>query len=64
MTIADRLELSSITYRYTQGVRADIGKYACQHGVTAAVSHFSRKLGHCVSKTTVHSMKKAYFEGR
>ena len=30
--------------RYITGVPADIGKYACQHGVAATAKHFSRKL--------------------
>ena len=45
--------------RYTSAVRADIGKYACQHGTWAASAHFSRKLR---SKSTIHSIKLAYLK--
>ncbi len=50
-------------YRYSPGTRADIGRYACQHGVAAAARIFSRKLSYRVSVTTVHSIKKVYLEG-
>ena len=43
-------------------MRAEIGKYACHHGITAAVRFFSRKLEHDVSKSTILSIKKAYLE--
>ena len=47
---------------YTPAVRAQIGKYACQHGSAAASSFFSKKLGENVSKTSVQSIKVAYLE--
>lgn len=49
-------------YRYTATVRADIGKYACRHGARAASSHFSRKLGEKINKSTVHSIKLGYLK--
>ena len=49
-------------YRYSPSVRADIGRYASQHGVTAAAREFTRKLGVTVGISTVHSIKKAYIE--
>ncbi len=51
-------------YRYSPSVRANIGRYACFHGIAAAARYFSHKLGHRVSETTVHSIKKAYLEGK
>ena len=45
--------------RYSPSVRADIGRYACLHGTTAAARHFSRKLG---CPLNAHSIKKAYNE--
>ena len=49
--------------RYSARELAQIGKYACEHGLTAAASYFSRKWGVRVSKPTVQSMKKAYVDG-
>ena len=51
-----------LTSRYSPKVRADITKYASQHGAPAASAFFSRKLGVNVSKSSVNSMKKAYVE--
>ena len=34
--------------------------YAVQHGLTSAASHFSRKFGMNVSRTTVNSIRSAY----
>ena len=48
--------------RYSSSVCADIGRYASQHGAAAASRHFTHKLGHPVSKTTVSSIKKAFVE--
>ena len=39
-----------------------MGKYTSCHGVAAAARFFTRKLGHQVSETTVHSMKNAYLQ--
>lgn len=47
-------------YRYSAKDRADIAKYAGQHGLTSAAGHFSRKFGVRVSKTTVKSIRSAY----
>ena len=52
-----------ITCRYDPSIRAEIGKYASQHGVAATARLYSRKLGHKVSETTANSLKKAYLEG-
>ena len=49
--------------RYSDTVRAEIGKYASQHGVAAAARHFSKKLDNCVSETTVRSIRNVYIEG-
>ena len=43
-------------------VRADIGRYTCVYGTAAAARHFSKKLGHPVDASYVHSIKKAYKE--
>ena len=48
--------------RFNPKETVEIARYACHHGVTAAVVHFSRKLGHRVRESTVHSIKKAYFD--
>ena len=50
-------------FRYSPSIRADIGKYACQHGITAAAIYFSKKLENEVCTSTVQSIKKAYLEG-
>ena len=47
-------------YRYSPHVRADIGKYASLHGVTAAAHYFSRKLGQTISQTTVRCIQDSY----
>ena len=49
-------------FRYTPEDRAAIGRYACKHGVKAASTYFSRKLGKKINKSSVHSMKVAYLE--
>ena len=46
--------------KYSPTVRAEIGKYACHHGVAAAARFFSRRLDKKVSETTVRSIKTAY----
>ena len=49
--------------KYSAKDRAEIGKYASQHGLTAAAGHFSRKLGVNMSKSTIQSIKKSYLDG-
>ena len=49
--------------RYSATDCAEIGKYACHHGVAAAARFFSRKLDKRVSESTVQSIKNAYVEG-
>ena len=39
-----------------------MARYACQNGILAAVLHFSKRVGHCVRNSTVHSIKAAYLE--
>lgn len=53
----------NLLFRYSPSIRADIGKYACQHGITAAAVYFSKKLENKVCTSMVQSIKKAYFEG-
>ena len=48
--------------RYSPHVRAEIGKYASQHGIAATARFYTRKLGHSVSETTAYSLKKAYLQ--
>ena len=55
-------KIASNICRYTPVARAEIGKYCCIHGVAATSRHFTRKLTN-VSKTTVHSIKKADLKG-
>ena len=50
-------------FRYTAKERAQIGKYAHLHGITATAKHFSRKMGVTVSKPTVQSILKSYVVG-
>ena len=45
---------------YSEAEHAAMGKYACQHGATAAAKYFSKKLGKAVSKSTVQAIKKTY----
>ena len=47
-----------IACRYDPSIRAEIGKYASQHGVAATARLYSRKLGYKVSETTANSLKK------
>ena len=54
--------ISLSVYRYTPSQCAEIGKYTRLHGVAASSRHFTRKLGHQVSETTVHSIRKAYMD--
>ena len=53
------------SHRYTACERADISKYTCEHGLSAAATcrHFSKKFGQKISVTTVHSIKRAYAQG-
>ena len=48
--------------KYTAIDRAKNGKYACNHGSTAAARMFSKKLGKPVTESTARSIKKAYVE--
>ena len=43
-------------------MRLQIARYACENGISAASLHFSRKLGHPVTSSTVHSIKTNYLE--
>ena len=47
---------------YTSSKCSQIGKYASQHGATAASRHFSSKLKKSVSRSTAKSLKKVYEE--
>ena len=49
-------------HRYSPRECADIGRYASQHGMAAAVRFFSRKLKSTVRETTVRTIKTAYVE--
>ena len=49
-----------IYYRYSSETRAEIGKHASVHGVTAAANLFSQRLGEKISLTTVRSIRDAY----
>ena len=42
--------------------RAKIGKYASEIGDSAAARHFSTVLSKSISRTTVHGLKKAYYQ--
>ena len=46
-------------YRYSPKERAQIGRYALEHGVPAATKKFSRKLDVELSETTVIRRGKA-----
>ena len=47
-------------HHYMAEVRAKIAKYASEHANRAAVTKFSRELGHTVSEHTVRNVKSAY----
>ena len=49
-------------YRYSLKERAQIGRYASEHGVAAATKKFSRKLDVELSETTVRSIRDGYLE--
>jgi hypothetical protein len=46
--------------QYTAELRAEIGRYASQHGSAAAVKHFSNSLGREISESTVRGMRDKY----
>ena len=50
--------------RYLPCDCADIGRNACLHGTIAAARQFSKKLGHPLNVWTIHSIKKAFKEGK
>ena len=51
-----------VRHRYSPQVRAEIGKYASQHGIASMAKFYTRKLGHSVSESTAYSLKKAYLQ--
>ena len=59
--ISDQFSLHVIC-RYSPETRAEIGKYACQNGITRTACYFSRKLKENVSESTVQSIRKTYLE--
>ena len=44
----------------SDNIRAQIGKYAGEHGVSAAARHFTKVIGKPISVSTVYDCKKAY----
>ena len=46
-------------HKLSPALRANIGKYACENGMTAA-RHFSHQLEKSLNEITVRSIKKAY----
>lgn len=46
--------------KYSPKERAEIGKYAVQHGILATRTVFSRKLGMKINKSTISCIKTAY----
>ena len=46
--------------KYSPKERAEIGKYALQHGISATRTVFSKKLGTKISKSTISCIKTAY----
>ena len=49
-------------YRYSPKERAQIRRYALEHGMAAATKKFSRKLDVELSETTVRSIRDGYLE--
>ena len=41
-------------------IRAQIGKYAGENGVSVAATHFTKVIGTSISVSAVHDCKKAY----
>jgi len=46
--------------QYSAEMRANIGKFAAQHGNVAAVRHFSEELGRTISESTIRTMRDKY----
>ena len=46
--------------RYTPEERMEIGRYACNHGITAAARYFTRRFQQSVRESTVQYIKKEY----
>ena len=51
-----------ICLRYSPKERAEIGKFASQHGASAASAHFYRKWKVKINPSTIHSIKKDYLQ--
>ena len=47
-------------HSYSSHQRADIGRYAAQHGPTAASRHFTKQLGHSVPESTARKFRDLY----
>ena len=56
------LWLSIYIYRYTPSKHAEMGRYTSVHRAATAARFFTRKFGHQVSKTTLHSVKRTYLQ--
>ena len=50
--------------KYSPKERAEIGKYAVQHGISSTRTVFSRKLGMKISNSTISCIKTAYEQER
>ena len=46
--------------KFSDELRADIGRYASYHGVAPASRHFTKKLGDKVGESTVRSIRDSY----
>lgn len=46
--------------KYSAEVRAEIGKYAVQHGNIAAIRHFAEQTGQTIPESTIREMKDKY----
>ena len=46
--------------KYTEKQRAQVGRYAAENGVQAAVRKFSREFNHSINESTIRGFMKAY----
>ena len=55
-----RQQKTKLYHSYSSKQRADIGRYAAQHGPTAASRQFTKELGHPVTESTARKFRDLY----
>ncbi|KAG0728467.1 Cytosolic Fe-S cluster assembly factor NUBP2 [Chionoecetes opilio] len=65
-TVGKRVNLPSTSARqkrsYSLQMKDEIGRYAMQYGINAAIQHYTEKLQFSVKESTVRKFKKQYFD--